>query len=100
MMTPEQAVFVSILLCIAGAVATWLTARWRTLAGWLAFLVTAATAALIFGAVGMVLTGGASACSETFCNMPAIGLALRLHVDGLTSLFLLLAALIAVPASF
>ena len=32
--------------------------------------------------------------------MPAIGFALRLHVDGLTALFLLLAALIAVPASF
>ncbi len=32
--------------------------------------------------------------------MPKIGFALRLHVDGLTAVFLLLAALIAVPASF
>jgi len=99
-MTPEKAVFASILVCIAGAVLTWLTARWRTLAGWLAFLVTAATAALVFCAVATVLTGGASARSETFCNLPAIGVALRLHVDGLTSLFLMLAALIALPASF
>ncbi len=95
MMTPEKAVFASILVCIAGAVLTWLTARWRTLAGWLAFLVTAATAALVFFAVATVLAGGASARSETFCDLPAIGFALRLHVDGLTALFLLLAALIA-----
>jgi NADH:ubiquinone oxidoreductase subunit 5 (subunit L)/multisubunit Na+/H+ antiporter MnhA subunit len=81
-------------------VLTLLTARWRTLAGWLAFLATAATAALIFFAVATVLAGGASARSESFCSLPAIGFALRLHVDGLTALFLMLAALIAVPASF
>lgn len=100
MMTPEQAVFASILICIAGAVLTWLAARWRTLAGWLAFLVTTATSALVFFAVARVLSGGASAGSETFCEQPSIGFALRLHVDGLTSLFLMLAALIAVPSSF
>ena len=61
MMTPEQAVFASILICIAGAALTLLTARNRTLAGWLAFLATAATAALIFFAVATVLAGGASA---------------------------------------
>ncbi len=32
--------------------------------------------------------------------MPAIGFGLRIHVDGLTAVFLMLAALIAVPASF
>jgi hydrogenase-4 component B len=100
MMTPEQAVFAAILLCIAGAVLTMLTARNRTLAGWLAFLVTAAAATLVFLAVGTVLAGGASAGSEEFLPLPALGFALRLHVDGLTALFLLLAALIAVPASF
>jgi len=31
--------------------------------------------------------------------MPAIGFALRVHVDGLTAIFLLLAALVALPAS-
>ncbi len=100
MMTPEQAVFASILVCIGGAALTLLTARWRTLAGWLAFLVTAATATLVFFAVATVLSGGASARSESFCTLPAIGFGLRLHVDGLTALFLMLAALIAVPASF
>ena len=100
MMTPEQAVFASILICIAGAALTLLTARWRTLAGWLAFLATAATATLVFFAVATVLAGGGSARSESFCSLPVVGFALRLHVDGLTALFLMLAALIAVPASF
>ena len=100
MMTPEQAVFASILICVAGAALTLLTARNRTLAGWIAFLVTAATSTLIFIAVATVLAGGASAGSEVFCKVPSIGFALRLHVDGLTALFLMLAALIAVPASF
>ena len=61
MMTPEKAIFASMLVCIAGALLTWLTARNRTLAGWLAFLVTAASATLVFLAVGTVLAGGASA---------------------------------------
>ena len=100
MMTPEELVFSSILLCLGGALLTWLTARWRTLAGWLAFLVTTTTAVLILSAVATVLTGRASANSETFCRIPAIGFALRLHVDGLTALFLLLAAMIGAPASF
>ena len=99
MMTPEKAVFVSILVCIAGAALTWLTARMRTLTGWLAFLTAATTAAMIFFAVAAVLAGGVSPGSQAF-ELPAIGLTLRLHVDGLSGLFLLLAALIAVPASF
>ena len=100
MMTPEQAVFASILICIGGALLTCVTARYRTLTGWLAFLVTGTTASFVFYAVGTVLAGGASAQSGVFLNMPAIGFALRLHVDGLTALFLMLASLIAVPACF
>ena len=99
MMTPEQAVFASILICVAGAALSVLTARRRTLAGWIVFLTTAATAALVFFAVGTVLAGGVSANSASFCNIPALGFALRLHVDGLTAMFLLLAAVIAVPAA-
>src|SRR5208283_776305 len=63
-------------------------------------LATAATAMLVFSAVGSVLAKGASPTSGPFCELPAIGFALRLHVDGLTALFLMLAALIAVPAAF
>jgi formate hydrogenlyase subunit 3/multisubunit Na+/H+ antiporter MnhD subunit len=100
MMTPEQAVVASIVICIAGAGLTLLVARHKTLAGWLAFLVTAATAGLIFSAVGRVLLAGPSPQSAAFFALPRIGFALRLHVDGLTAVFLLLASVIAVPASF
>ena len=99
MLTPEQAVIASILVCIAGAVLTLLAARQKVLAGWIALLVTATTAALILTAVGKVLMSGPSAESATFFAMPAIGFALRIHVDGLTAIFLMLAALIATPAA-
>ncbi len=100
MMTPEQAVVASILLCLAGAGLTLLVARHRTLAGWLAFLVTTATAGLILFAVVRVLTAGPSPQAAAFWSLPSIGFALRLHVDGLTAMFLLLAAVIGVPAAF
>jgi len=99
MMTPEQAVIVSILLCIAGAMGSLLLSRSRGAAGWFSFLVALGTAALIGMAVIRVLKEGPSAQSATFWPLPSIGFALRMHVDGLTALFLLLACLIAVPAS-
>ena len=99
MISPEKAVVAAILLCFAGAVLTLGIARLKTLAGWLAFAVTAATAGLIFAAVGRVLVAGPSPEPATFWAMPAIGFALRVHVDGLTAIFLLLAALVALPAS-
>ena len=46
-----------------------------------------------------MLTLGPSAHPETFFTLPKLELVLRLYVDGLTSVFLLLAVLIAVPAS-
>ena len=99
MMTPEQAVFASILICLGGAVLTVLVSRNKTVTGWLAFLITAVTAVLIVSAVAKVLTTGPSPHSAAFWAMPKIGFALRLHVDGLTAMFLLLAALIALPAA-
>jgi len=50
MMTPEQAVLDSILICAAGAIVTLCVSRYRTVAGWLSLLVTAATAVLILSA--------------------------------------------------
>jgi formate hydrogenlyase subunit 3/multisubunit Na+/H+ antiporter MnhD subunit len=99
-MSPEQAVLTSIFVCLAGAVLTLLIARHKTAAGWVAFAATAATALLIFSAVDRVLTAGPSPQSASFMAMPQLGFALRLHVDGLTAMFLLLAALIALPAAF
>jgi hydrogenase-4 component B len=100
MMTPEEAVVSAILLCVAGALLTLAVSHFKTLAGWVGFFITLSTAAMIFYAAGKVLLFGASAASERFWQMPGIGYVLRLHVDGLTATFLLLAAVIAVPAAF
>jgi len=100
MITPEQAVLTAILICLGGAVLVLPLSRNKNTAGWFAFLVTVASAIFILFAVGVVLTNGPSPQSAAFWAMPEIGFALRIHVDGLTSMFLLLAALIGVPASF
>ncbi len=100
MMTPEQAVATAILVCIAGSVVTLFASGNRILAGWLAFLIISAAAGLIFSAVATVLTAGASPQAAAFLAIPPLGFALRIHVDGLTAIFLTLAALISVPASF
>ena len=100
MMTAEQAVLAAILLCVAGSVLTLLVSRNKTAAGWFAFLVMASAAALNLFAIGRVLMGGPSPHAATFWIVPQIGFALRIHVDGLTAVFLLVAAIVAVPASF
>ena len=101
MMTPEQAVLASILICAAGAIVTLLVSRYRNLAGWLSFLVTAATGVLILSAVSRVLIAGPSEHPTTFgWTTPEIGVGLRIYVDGLTAMFLMLAVLIALPAAF
>jgi formate hydrogenlyase subunit 3/multisubunit Na+/H+ antiporter MnhD subunit len=78
-----------------------LVSRYRTVAGWLSFLVTAATAVLILSAVSNVLIAGPSQHPTTFWwTTPEIGVGLRIYVDGLTAMFLMLAVLIALPAAF
>ena len=99
MMTPEQAVVASILLCLAGAGLTLLVAGNRRVAGWLAFLITVSTGVLIISAVVRVLGSGPGHPAQFF-TMPAFGFALRIYVDGLTAVFLLLTVVIAVPAAF
>ncbi len=99
MITPEQAVVASILLCLAGAGLTLVFSRNKTVAGWLAFLVTAATGVLVVAAVVRVLVAGPGHPAQFFA-MPAMGFALRIYVDGLTAVFLLLAVVVAVPAAF
>jgi formate hydrogenlyase subunit 3/multisubunit Na+/H+ antiporter MnhD subunit len=99
-MTPELSVLISILICIAGALLTLVVSRNKTVAGWFAFVVTSLTAVLIFSAVATVLTAGPSLHPAEFWSLPKLGFALRIHVDGLSAIFLMLAAFIAVPASF
>jgi hydrogenase-4 component B len=97
-MTPEQSVMAAIVLCIFGAVLTWLVSRNKTAAGWLAFAFTLVTALLMLSTVVQVLASGPGRQAE-FPILPQIGLVLRVYVDGLTAVFLLLAAMISVPAS-
>ncbi len=100
MLTPEQGVVAAILVCVAGALATLLVGRNKTVAGWLSFLFVFASAVLIFFSAGKVLLHGPSAQPAAFWAMPRFGFALRLYVDGLTAFFLILAAVIALPAAF
>ena len=98
MMSPEQAVVYSIMICIAGAAVTLLVSQSKTLAGWLAFLTATITAVLIFMAGTQVLTGGGSAHPVSFYSMANFG-ELRFYVDGLSAIFLGLVAVMAVPAA-
>jgi formate hydrogenlyase subunit 3/multisubunit Na+/H+ antiporter MnhD subunit len=98
MITPETAVLGAILLCLSGAGLTLLLARRRTLAGWVAFAITATTAGLVYAAITQVLAHGAGP-SATYFSIPQHGFALRLYVDGLSAIFLGLAATIAVPTA-
>lgn len=99
MMTAEQAVGLAILICTGGAVLTLLVSGRKTLAGWLAFLVTAASSALVGFAVVRVLTDGPSEHAAALWSLPQFALVVRFYVDGLAAWFLMLAALIAVPAA-
>lgn len=100
MISPEQAVVGAILTCVGGAIAVLPLSRWKTLAGWFTFAVTSVCSGLILFAVYHVLVHGPSPHAVEFWSMPRIGYLLRIYVDGLSSVFLLLAVLIAMPASF
>lgn len=98
-MTPGQALLTSLIVCLAGAGLTALTADRRRLTGWLAFLITAvASSFALFAASASLGSGGVE--PETFLRLPALGFALTLHVDGLTAVFIGLIASIALPATF
>ena len=98
MISPEQAVVYSIMICIGGAVLTLLLSKSKSLAGWVSFLCVSATAVLIFKAGATVLAGGGSEHPVTFYSMANFG-ELRFYVDGLSAIFLGLVAVMAVPAA-
>ncbi len=98
-MTPEHAVIAAITICLVGAVLMLGVGRNKTTAGVCAFVVTAFTAGLVLWAVAKVLTYGPSPHGESFWEMAALGSTPRIHVDGLSAVFLALAAVISVPAA-
>jgi hydrogenase-4 component B len=97
-MTPELSVIIAIVICLAGALATLLASANKTLAGWINLLFTLAAAALIITTSTHVLISGPGE-QHAFPVIPQIGLILRVYVDGLTAIFLMLAAIISVPAA-
>jgi formate hydrogenlyase subunit 3/multisubunit Na+/H+ antiporter MnhD subunit len=98
-MTPELAVVGSILVCAAGALLTAAVSRWPLPAGLVALLAAASTAGLVGWAVVHVLLHGPSPEPAAFLIIPWLGFAPRFHVDGLSSVFLGLAATLAVPTT-
>jgi hydrogenase-4 component B len=98
MWTPEQSVALAILTCTAGAAATLCLARHKSLSGWLAFVTVTIAGLLVLPSAARVLLYGAGS-AETFFTVQSIGFSLRLHVDGLSALFLALAALVSIPAA-
>ena len=98
MITPAQAVLGSLLACFAGAGLSGITARHRRLSGWVAFLATAASSGLALYAAATALLAGGTPPQE-FLRIDPLGFALKIHVDGLTAVFLGLIASIALPAA-
>ncbi len=97
-MTPESAVVTSLLLLVAGSAVVAVLRRARLTGAWICVLVTTAMAALIAIAVGQVLLQGPTTEPLSVLAVPRVG-ALRFHVDGLSCVFLVLTAVVAVPAT-
>ena len=98
MMSPEQAVVYSILICVGGAVATLVLSQSKSLAGWVSLLCVIATAVLTFQAGATLLAGGGSGHPVVFLSQANLG-ELKFYVDGLSAIFLGLVAVMAVPAA-
>jgi formate hydrogenlyase subunit 3/multisubunit Na+/H+ antiporter MnhD subunit len=98
MMTPEQIVFAAIVLCVAGSLLTLVAFRRKAVAGWLNFLLTLSSALLVFSAGFKTLMAGSPHQSVEVWAIRGT-LPLRFHVDGFATIFLMLAAFIAVFAA-
>lgn len=98
MPTPEQLVMLAMVCCGLGAVVT----AWRgSRTGWVPWVTVGVSVvsglAVGVAAVGVLVHGPGEAAQ--FLRLPQVGFALRLHVDGLSAVFLLLAAGISIPAA-
>ena len=98
MIAAEHAVAAAMLVCFSGALVTWTGACRRSSAGWVAFATVVVSSLLVLTGVGRVLIFGPGepvTCLEVY----SIGFALRLHVDGLSAVFLGLIATVAIPSA-
>jgi len=98
-MTPAEMILYSIGISCAGGLLVGLFSRNKVLAGWINFLITAASGTLaLYGAAMALLHGPGPA--TTIYALPQYGSALRISVDGLSAVFLGLIATIAIFSSF
>jgi hydrogenase-4 component B len=96
-MTPNQALVYALMVCLAGSTVTLLASRSKTAAGWLAFLTVLISSSLAAFAGASVLWRGTEPAIILF-EFGALG-PCRLAIDGLSAIFLLLIAGIALLAS-
>ncbi len=98
-LTSTQTITYAMGLCVLGAAVSLLFSWNKTLAGWIAFLFTAASSALALLTAAIGLFRG-PATAVTLLSLPQYGSSLRLYVDGLSSVFILLIATIAAASAF
>jgi hydrogenase-4 component B len=97
-MTPNELLVSAIAVNLAAAPIALVVSRWRFLAGVVAFLATAVSSDLAIWAAVKVLGGGPGE-ALTLWSIPSLGSAFRFQVDGLSAIFLILIAAIAVLAA-
>lgn len=97
-MTAENAVWYSILVCLSGTVACLAIPRNKARAGGIALATVALASGLVLLGCLQVLWAGPGRPWSIFA-LPSYGFSLRLHVDGLSAVFLGLIAVVAVPAT-
>jgi formate hydrogenlyase subunit 3/multisubunit Na+/H+ antiporter MnhD subunit len=98
-MSAPQLVIAAMQACGIGALLTLFTARYRKLTGYLAFAATLVASWFIFQASVRVLTVGPEAAVSLWSSK-TFGFALRIHVDGLSAIFLMLIACVVPAAAF
>lgn len=97
-MTAPLAVMLAIGVCAIGAVISLLASRSKAAAGWISFAVVALSSGLVLFASARVLMGGHD-LPVSYLTLPHLGSALRVHVDGLSAVFLALVAIVALLAA-
>lgn len=97
-MSPVVLVEISVVLLLAGALASLACARRRELAGWVAVAGVAAASLPLWALIVLVLTAGTGE-EESLLAIPAFGARLAVRVDPLSALFLAIGATVAILAT-
>ncbi|MCX7824835.1 MAG: proton-conducting transporter membrane subunit [Verrucomicrobiae bacterium] len=98
MFEPSHMVIAAMLICFSGAAVTSLQSRRNTATGWVAFACVAVSSLLVLAAALKTLAVGPGHAVTCFAAR-TFSLAMRVHVDGLSAIFLGLIATVAIPAA-